>query len=264
MTSNVVTITPDIARTMLEKNSINRPLKRMTVSKYTRQMMKGLWMENTGEAIKFASDGSLLDGQHRLNAVVNANVTLNFLVIKGLDKEIFKVLDTGTKRTASDALHVAGLSNATKLSAGIKKYYLFKINEIHHSKTPTNEEIINIYNKNPQFWDDVVRMASDWYRKERLIVESELIGFYAYFYDIDPDQAFNFMEKIGTGENIDSDSPIKLLRHKLILAKSARRMKLTALMRTALIIKTWNYIRRNTTVKYLVFDPSKEDLPIAQ
>ena len=69
-------------------------------------------------------------------------------------------------------------------------------------------------------------MSDEWYRKERLLTTSELIGFYAYFYDIDEDMAFEFMEKLGTGDNLDNNNPIKLLRNKLILSSSSLKMKL--------------------------------------
>lgn len=40
----------------------------------------------TGEPIKFAHNGRLLDGQQRLMALVDANVAVDFLVVRGLDE----------------------------------------------------------------------------------------------------------------------------------------------------------------------------------
>lgn len=264
MKTSVITVTPETAKKMLYKNAVNRPLKEMTVDIYTRQMMAGLWREETGEAIKLATDGSLLDGQHRLYAVVNANVVLKFLLVEGLDKEIFKVLDTGTKRTAGDALYTAGYSNAVRLAAAIRKYYMLKIHQTHHSKAPSNSEIVDIYVQRQKFWNSVDDMAEQWYRKQRLLNTSELVGFYAYFYDINEDMAFEFMEKLATGDNLTSDNPISLLRNKLILSKSAPKMRLNANTRAAFIIKVWNHFRNGTTVKNLIFDSRKEKFPIAQ
>ena len=53
METKTLRITPKTAKIMLKKNAVNRPLKKMTIEIYTRQMMRGLWREETGEAIKF-------------------------------------------------------------------------------------------------------------------------------------------------------------------------------------------------------------------
>lgn len=263
METKTIKITPAIARTMLSKNSINRPLKQMTVDIYTREMMAGLWREETGESIKFATDGSLLDGQHRLHSVINSNATLNFLVVENLDKEIFKFIDTGTKRTPGDVFYTAGYSNGVRLASGLRKYYLLKIEQTHHSKAPSNGELIDLYLAREKFWNAAATMSNDWYRKERLLTTSDFMGFYAYFYDIDQGMAFEFMEKLGLGDNLNSDSPIKLLRNKLILGKSSHKFKLSLNERSALIIKTWNYFRKNVVIKNLVFSPKREEFPIA-
>ena len=87
MKTEVKLITPQIAEEMLKKNPMNRRVKDFVISEYSRVMKAGLWKENTGEAIKFASDGTLLDGQHRLTALIKANVSLYFLIITGMRKK---------------------------------------------------------------------------------------------------------------------------------------------------------------------------------
>lgn len=263
MYTKTVKVTPEMAKEWLtKKNKVNRPLKQMTVDIYTRYMSLGLWREETAETIKFGQDGYLRDGQHRLHAVVNANVTLNFLVAYDLPNDIFTVLDTGTKRTAGDVLCSEGIKNGNKIAAGVRKYYMLKIAQIHHSKAPSNGEINELYLSRQKTWDGIIEMAEKWYRKERLISTSEMIGFYGHFYDINQDDAFEFMEKLCSGDNIEPNSPIKLLRSKLVLAKSPK-LKLNPTERTALIIKTWNYFRNKTVVSKLYFDSKREKFPTA-
>jgi hypothetical protein len=76
MKFNVEKINPQGAEFLLIKNTINRKLRPSIVRDFARQMRLNLWRENTGEAIKITSNGHLLDGQHRLTALVKAGVTL--------------------------------------------------------------------------------------------------------------------------------------------------------------------------------------------
>ncbi len=73
--SNVQTITPNLAKVWLTRNTHNRPMSAAVVKKYTKYMLEGQWRLN-GEAIIFADDGSLMSGQHRLQACI---IRLHFL-----------------------------------------------------------------------------------------------------------------------------------------------------------------------------------------
>ena len=61
---------------------------------YAADMKAGRWQLN-GEAIKFDKNGHLLNGQHRLHAVVRADTTIQMLVISGLDPETRTTMDSG-------------------------------------------------------------------------------------------------------------------------------------------------------------------------
>ena len=66
--ASLVYVTPDMAKRWLSKNTGNRPVKKAKVAQYARDMTEGRW-EITGEAVKFAQSGRLIDGQNRLHAV---------------------------------------------------------------------------------------------------------------------------------------------------------------------------------------------------
>lgn len=94
ITAKVETITPEIAKTMLGENVNNRRISRDNVNLFAREMRNGEWRFN-GEAIKFGKDGRLLDGQHRLLAVIAADKPLTTLVIRGLEDETQQTMDSG-------------------------------------------------------------------------------------------------------------------------------------------------------------------------
>jgi hypothetical protein len=111
LTTDLLTITPEYARELLKANGANRSLRKQLVRTYANEMLAGRW-RITGEAIQFGTDGRLLNGQHRLNAVVMADVPVTFLVIYGIDPDAQLVMDSGAKRTAGDALGLLEIPNA--------------------------------------------------------------------------------------------------------------------------------------------------------
>jgi hypothetical protein len=255
---------------MLKRNTMNRALRPRLINEYERQMSAGLWREDTGEAIKIASDGILLDGQQRLSALIKANVSLSFLIIKDLDKDVFRVLDSGLKRNPSDVLHIAGISYAALLAAGIRRYFYLvsgkkKLTDLSLMWTKiSSSEILSIYNARNKFWDAAAKMTDEWYKKyQRILPTSEILALYAFFYDINNDDAFTFMDSLCNGDDLDTSNPIKHLREKLIFAKINKKFALRDQQRVALIYKTWNFFRKNKSIKQLNFNYDREEYPVA-
>jgi len=120
-TIRFVDITPEIAKRWLEdpNNPKNRPYKPTRARKFAEAMRRGEWSAN-GEAIMRNSSGGLLNGQHRLNAVVISGRVIPMAVAEGLDNKAFDTIDQGYKRTVGDAFSVHGESNAKHLSTAVR------------------------------------------------------------------------------------------------------------------------------------------------
>jgi hypothetical protein len=101
-------ITPERAAELLESNIDNRGLRRDAVAAYARDILDGRWMVS-GETIKLDYTGRLIDGQHRLAAIVQADAVLPMLVVTGLDPAVQRVIDVNIRRTAGDALRFLGV-----------------------------------------------------------------------------------------------------------------------------------------------------------
>ena len=109
MTTRIETITPAKARQYLEKNTSNRPLRKSRVARYAGAMRGREWYV-TNQGLAFNCDGSLLDGQHRLHAVIAAGVPVRMSVTRGLDRTSMFGIDTGVNRSVADIARVAGVS----------------------------------------------------------------------------------------------------------------------------------------------------------
>ena len=75
----LVNVTPELAEFWLTQNSANRNVRREVWKAYARDMAAGAW-KVTAETIKMSPAGRLLDGQHRLQAVVASGVTVPMFV----------------------------------------------------------------------------------------------------------------------------------------------------------------------------------------
>lgn len=109
-------ITPEIAEAMLLRNAGNRRPTYGTVLFYARQMIDGDWRK-TGQGILIDENGRLLDGQHRLWAVLQTGVAVWLYVVTGIESSgnMFAFIDASKARTAADSLRTAGFNGVSSL-----------------------------------------------------------------------------------------------------------------------------------------------------
>jgi hypothetical protein len=263
-------ITPSLAKQLLEANINNRRVKQPVVLRYAQDMIAGRWKENTGETIKISKTGRLLDGQQRLMAIIKSNVPINFHVIYNLEEDVFDVLDTGSVRNATDVFHIEGIKNDNVIPSIITTYYVLskgiikQINGKSVSKQyrPTNHLLKEMYYQRENFWQSVGNQTASWYQSfAKILPPSTIGGFYSFFYDINHEDAFQFMHQLCTGQDIKNKT-IALLRTKLMQDKMDSK-KISASLKQAYIIKTWNLFRKNEEAKMIKFNTAIEEYPVA-
>lgn len=66
------------------------------------------------------SDDNVLDGQHRLEAVIQAEKPIQIMLGRNLNPSIFNVVDIGSKRTAGDALEIMGSTKGRTIAVALK------------------------------------------------------------------------------------------------------------------------------------------------
>lgn len=106
MKTSIIYVTPAIATQYLESNAeFQRGVRSKEVKMLSEAMTRGEWIL-THQGIAFDTNGKLIDGQHRLMAIIEANIPQDCLVVTGVDPAAFKVLDIGAKRSTSDMLAI--------------------------------------------------------------------------------------------------------------------------------------------------------------
>jgi hypothetical protein len=129
-TAEAITITPQLAKTWLARGGTNRALRQYHLHKLIRAMESGAWQDLNGETIILDTDGRVLDGQHRLHAVVATNVTIRSFVVANVDPAKRPSIDTGAGRQLADYLSMHGYTQSRNLAATVTLLYLWERGEI--------------------------------------------------------------------------------------------------------------------------------------
>lgn len=258
-------ITPSIAKNYLEQNIDNRQVSQPVLLRYVDDMINGKWKEDTGEPLKISVTGRVLDGQHRLLAIVKSNCSIYFHVASNVDDSVFDVLDSGKSRNASDCFAVAGVKSSNTIPSIIAHYNLLKEGKKSGRQInlkATNAALLQQYYEDEMFWQNIASKARNWYVAFAKILPPSMIGgFYAYFYKLNRNKAEMFMNQLCTGSDITNQT-INLLRQKLMQDKMSPR-KMPPTLKMALIIKTWNNYINGKHVKLLKFDTVRDEFPTA-
>lgn len=258
-------ITPTMAAAILENNKSNRPIRHAVVDRYVLELLEGRWKPGTGETIKISESGKLLDGQHRLTAIVKSGVSATFHIARGVDDSMFSVIDTGSVRNASDVFFINGIGKSNAMPSIIQTAMNIKsgvtARQGRWRDGLTNAQLLASYQNNPDYWNFVCQRALHWYDSFAKILPPSLIGgLFSTFHDINPDDSQKFMEQLCTGQDI-TNKVIALLRTRLMQDKmSTKRMIFS--IRLALILKAWNVFRNNEKITQLKYDAEREKFPV--
>lgn len=197
-------ITPESAKTYLLKNSNNRAVSQKVVNGYAEDMIAGKW-KLTHQGIAFDADGVLIDGQHRLLAIVKANVAVMMLVTMGAAADTRLVCDSGRARTMGQSLHLHGVPHG-QLVTGHTNTIRLLLTEIEGSFT--RSEIMQGYE---QF-----REAFGWITSTvgtHSYVRTAMVGApFLLAYMTDPVKTAEAMGQFTSGANLAEDHPMFVLR----------------------------------------------------
>ena len=180
METKIVTMTPEWAGSILaSQNNQNRSVRPNAVKKIAAAILSGDW-KVTHQGIAIGANGQLLDGQHRLNAIVAAGTPVDILLTTNCDPSSFDVLDCGVNRTAADALYLSGASLAPKSAAGLKYYLLYKRDSSRvwtNIDLPPHTEILKTYIEKRDLVDRAAFIAQQSCQGDRIINQSAMVAF---------------------------------------------------------------------------------------
>ncbi len=119
----LVVVSPRLAAHWLKNNFGNRPVSEDTVAAYARDAVNGLFL-TTHQGIAFNDKDELIDGQHRLLAIVKSGISCTLMVsfgwlseVRGREMKRMDVIDRGKTRSVADQLKIQhGLKHGTAIA----------------------------------------------------------------------------------------------------------------------------------------------------
>lgn len=138
--TELVFVTPEIAKKWLDRNKNNRKLKKHRVSKL-RLDLRNDRFKTTHQGVAFNCNGDLKDGQHRLTAIAEEGIGAWLMVTTGLQDDAIPVIDRGGSRSVQDNATMAGYS-VTKNDISIAYVAMAAPGAIAHSSGTSEHAVL--------------------------------------------------------------------------------------------------------------------------
>lgn len=263
METQVVKVTADVAQEYLSHNERNRNLSWPLVNKYAQDMLHDRWILST-DLIGFDVDGRLIQGQHRLTAVLVAaetdpDIAVEMMVAHGYPVETFHVLDQGKIRSAAQVIGTYGVTNTVVTAAVARQvlfYDRFPGTIWKGSEAISRVEVIEFVLDNRE---DLHEAQSGLTTAPFLNTVSWCVLHYLVNRESNhADRWDEFREAVMRGENLPPGHPALVLRNGQILARWGMA---GAQPRLGAYIKMWNALIEHRNVRALTYRRNELPLP---
>lgn len=247
MKASVEYITPEQATLMLKNNPNNRKLQPFRVAKLADQMKRGAWRTN-GSSIVMNGE-VLLDGQHRLSAIIESGLTFPFVVVRGVPPEAFYTIDTGRSRTLADVLLIKGEARSAALSAAVRLHIAFSSGApagvANVSRDWTYGELVEYAEQHPEIGRSI-EFIEDLNGKTPVSVGA-IAALHSLFSLKDKSLADHYVESIMKGTRIEPGSIEEMVFGRLAgIASDYNRKMMTHRNKAELVVRGWNHLREGT------------------
>jgi hypothetical protein len=101
-------VSPALAEELLTLNTHNRKASEAIIRKYCIEIESGAWRPSSA-GIGIDINGVLIDGQHRLYAIIRSGVTIPLLVVWNLPPEAQRTVDRQNRRSLFDVFTLEGV-----------------------------------------------------------------------------------------------------------------------------------------------------------
>jgi hypothetical protein len=259
-----VTFTPELAEQYLRRVDIQRKLKPHVVAGYAKDMLEARWTMDSN-AICMDEDGALVNGQHRLKAVVKSGCTVTFPVMRGLGKKDILHMDSGAARTAADQLHILGIPNAAAAAALVRIGLLYRAlpGVIWTGPTARQESTHASITEYSERRRDVVQVAiREAAALKKLRFNGSVMGALYVLVDDDsssPELWGDFMSGLLLGANLRTDDPRLALRNYWI--RPDLRSWGYSQSHLLVCIKAWNKFVDDADARMFKM-PRRDELPL--
>jgi hypothetical protein len=250
----IVTITPEIAKRLLEQNECNRPVSESLVAQITKDISCGYWVLN-GETIIVSAEGFLNDGQHRLLAVVRADAPIQTAMMFGVSRGSRTTVDQGRSRSTANFMSMTNVPNAHRASAVANLWLAYTKGILRPENT--RQDVLAFYRQHKREIDGAVhRLGVNPYAVS--VGYAPLVASFLILKEVNPTDTEWFFDKFLSGADLSQESPILWLRQKmsLIHGDAVRNW-----LKLELILRHWNAWRaKKQMTRHIAFTGQYPDV----
>lgn len=246
--SEIVLVTPKLAEQWLATIYKQRDLMPVRVDAYDKSNRANEWKLN-GESIKFDKEGCLMDGQHRLHAIIKSGVSVRTFVIWGLDREVMDTLDSGSNRTGASRLSIDGEENCSLLNSTIQMYYNISTESSSGRARLEHWERVRLLQAHP-----FLRPSVKWYKgisknvTPKLFSPTGAAALYCHFWELSSaEEANSFLAPFLTGNNLQEATWQNYVRRAL------EKRDFRGWDKISVVVKGWNNHREGLDVTHIQF-----------
>jgi riboflavin synthase alpha subunit len=248
------------ARQYLETSTHNRRINPERVLAYSKDMAADKWHLH-GAAIQFDKDGHLIDGHHRLWAVIKSGNVAIMLVARNIDPAAQKVIDRGQSRAAHQTLQFSGL-DLNKFEVAIARAMRLNCQSTKFDKSKQNPSV----SAEEEFefckrYYDAIKFAGKVYAGSGKGCASSAIRSVVARAHLtqgtDLERLVNFVFRIDTGEPGDSntDDAARLLREYHLFNRGKNPNVVEQIQKGAYALKFYLDKRSPTSLRLSKEDP---------
>ena len=238
-TALLTTVTPQMAADWLASAHPNRPVSRARVKTIARAIAAGLWQVN-GQTLVLCPQFRLLDGRHRCLAIVDAQQTVQTVVVAGIDPACFVTMDQGGKRSGADVLSIAGHPQAQTLCSALRWHWRYE----HQCMTSASIALLDY--ALPAYLaqhPSIVRSLSWGHMLKALVPPGVATMLHLLMQARDPALAKAFFLGLAQGVELTAADPIYLVRERF-LHERKELFHTAVCARAATIVQAWNCRRQ--------------------
>ena len=245
----IILIDRVLANEYLKGNQGNRRQRTLWVKELADRMLNGKWVYN-GDAIRFSKEGRLLDGQHRLEAVVIAGISVPMRIVRHLSESAFTTMDEHARRSTSDTLCRLGIGHRDieRIAATATKWW-FNYRDKTFGKEPrrSNHEYFAFVSSTKEIIYSATFVHELKCKGRLLPAGPAAFLHYVASRNSKKDEVEAFIRKLYIGNDLSDKNPILHLREILSSNQESRR-KLCIRDRVLMVVKVWNSMQRGRPI----------------
>lgn len=236
-------ITSEMAKQWLDVNHRNRQLSEPQVRRLADAIRRGEWMPSATDAIGLDTNGGVINGQHRLSAIIHADTPITCLVVRNVDPDVIKVIDQGIGRSLAQLLAMDGkFQSPTSVAGAVTALYRilnnFEIRQPTDQK-PTVPQLLDLLAAHPGI-EHSVPWGTDAARNFA-VPKPEVVAYHYLMASVDHEKANEFFRAIADGIELMDGDPVCALRERWLKEVGRAKDAQPKQIQLAWLVKAWEF-----------------------